>query len=197
VLLPIWARVVAAALLLGGGIWIGAEVQGSGAQAAGDSPRATSSHSATAGPTGSSSTGSSTTRGPNPGPVATPPPCVTHQAGTTPTLCLSQPYGDGDTGYVIHGTGFQKFTKVTVLLVGVGVAPYQPVTSPDQPTTDMQGAFNYIVDQGHRFFAGPIPPGIYKVEASESGGHSASASFQVNPAAENGPPGVPPGQGPP
>jgi serine/threonine protein kinase len=197
VLLPIWARVVAAALLLGGGIWIGAEVQGSGAQAAGDNPRTTTSHSATAGPTGSSSTASSTTSGISPGPVASPPPCVAHQAGTTPTLCVGQPYGDGDTGYVIHGTGFQKFTKVTVLLVGVGVAPYQPVTSPDHPTTDMEGTFNYIVDQGHRFFEGPIPPGIYKVEVSESGGHSASASFQVNAAAENGPPGPPPGQGPP
>jgi serine/threonine protein kinase len=197
-LLPIWARVAAAAVLLGGGIWIGAEVLGSGAQAVGDTPRSTATNSATAGSTASSGTASSTTGGTDPGPVAAaPPPCRTRQADTTPQLCVSQPYGDGDTGYVIHGTGFQKFTKVTVRLVGVGVAPYQPVTSPDSPTTDLQGTFNYIVDQGHRFFEGPIPPGIYKVEATESGGHSASVAFQVNPAADEGPPGQPAGQGPP
>jgi len=196
--LPIWARVAAAAVLLGGGIWIGAEVLGSGAQAVGDAPRSTATNSATAGSTASSSTASSTTGGTDPAPAASaPPPCPAHQADTTPELCISQPYGDGDTGYVIHGSGFQKFTTVTVRLVGVGVAPYQPVTSPDSPTTDLQGTFNYIVDQGHRFFEGPIPPGIYKVEATESGGHSASVAFQVNQAADDGPPGQPPGQGPP
>jgi hypothetical protein len=209
-LLPVWARVAAAVVLLGGGIGIGAALHGPGARAAGGTPAGTSSssrspsaaaiastvsssHSARA---VSTSTASSTARVTDPGPVATPPPCTFRQVGTTPELCVSQPFGDGDTVYIIHGTGFRQFTTVTVQLVGVGVAPYQPVTSSDQPTTDIQGTFSYAVDQGHVFFTGPIPPGSYKVTAGESGGLSASASFQVNAAAQGGPP-VAPGQGPP
>ena len=210
VLLPMWARVAAAVVLLGGGIGIGAALHGPGARAAGDTPAGTSSssrspsaaaiastvsgsHSARA---VSTSTASSTARVTDPGPVASPPPCARHPVDTTPELCVSQPFGDGDTVYIIHGTGFRQFTTVTVQLVGVGVAPYQPVTSTDQPTTDIQGTFSYAVDQGHVFFTGPIPPGSYKVTASESGGLSASASFEVNAAAQGGPP-VAPGQGPP
>ena len=192
VLMPLWARVVAAAVLLGGGIWIGVELQGSGAQAAGAGPRGAAGNSATAtrASTASSSTASTTTSGTDPGPVASPPPCTPHQPGTTPELCVSQPFGDGDTVFIIHGTGFRRFVTVTVRLVGVGV-------SPDHPVTDLQGAFNYAIDQGHRFFSGPIPPGDYKVVVTASGEHSASASFQVNPAANGGPPGLPPGQQPP
>ena len=88
---------------------------------------------------------------------------------------------------MIHGTGFPRFALVTVELAGVGV-------SPDHPVTDLQGTFNYAIDQGHRFFQGPIPPGTYRVVAMASGGPSASASFRVNPAANGGPP---PGQGGP
>jgi hypothetical protein len=185
VLLPIWARVVAAALLLGGGIWIGAEVQGSGARAAGDNPRIAASDTATPGGTATSTLGTTVL-----GPVASPPPCAAHQAETTPELCVSQPYGDGDTVFIIHGTGFRRFTAVTVSLVGVGA-------SPDHPVTDMEGTFNYAIDQGHRFFTGTIPPGDYKVVVSASGEHSASATFQVHPAAGGGPPGLPPGEQPP
>jgi serine/threonine protein kinase len=192
VLMPLWTRVVAAAVLLGGGIWIGVELQGPGAQAAGAGPRGAASNSATAirASTASSSTASSTTSGTGLGPVASPPPCTPHQPGTTPELCVSQPFGDGDTVFIIHGTGFRRFVTVTVRLVGVAVAP-------DHPVTDLQGAFNYAIDQGHRFFSGPIPPGDYKVVVTASGEHSASASFQVNPAANGGPPGLPPGQQPP
>ena len=99
--------------------------------------------------------------------------------------------------YIIHGTGFAQFATITVKLVGVGVSPDQPISSPDHPVTDLQGAFNYAVDQGHRFFSGPIRPGIYRVAATAPSGRSASISFQVNQAAGGGPPGPPPGQGPP
>jgi hypothetical protein len=97
--------------------------------------------------------------------------------------------------YIIHGTGFAPFTTVTVRLAGVGVSPDAPVTSPDQPVTDLQGAFNYAVDQGHRFFSGPIPPGIYQVTVTAPDGRTARIEFQVNQAANGGPPGPPPGQG--
>jgi hypothetical protein len=190
VLLPMWARVAAAAVLLGGGIGIGVALQGPGHQTASDPPRSTPTSSATASATPSSSTASSTTRGTDPGSVASPQPCPAHQAGTTPELCVSQPFGDGDTVFVIHGTGFRPFMTVTVTLVGVGV-------SPDHPVTDLQGTFNYAIDQGHRFFSGAIPPGNYKVTVSASGEHSASATFQVNSAANGGPPGAPPGEQPP
>jgi hypothetical protein len=125
--------------------------------------------------------------------VAAPPPsCTTRPPGSAPEICVSQPYGDGDTVYVIHGTGFRPLLPVTVELAGVGV-------SPDHPVADLQGTFNYAIDQGHRFFhSGPIPPGTYRVVAmSSSGGLSASASFRVNPAANGGPPPGPPGQGGP
>jgi serine/threonine protein kinase len=194
VLLPLWARAAAAVvLLLGGGIGIGVELQGSGARAAGDTPRSTVSSTTTpSSSVASSSTASSTKSGTDPGPVASPPPCRPREAGTTPELCVSQPYGDGDTVYIIHGSGFPTFATVTVKLVGVGVSPDHPVTSPDHPVTDMTGTFNYAVDQGHRFFSGPIPPGIYEVVASTPGGHSSSATFSVNPAAAGGPPPGPP-----
>jgi hypothetical protein len=156
--------VAAALVLLGGGIGLGIELHGAGAQAAGNT---------------------------GPGPVASPPPCTPHQPGTTPELCVSQPYGDGDTVYIIHGTGFKPFETVTVELAGVGI-------SPDHPVADLQGTFNYAIDQGHRFFHEKIPSGTYRVVATESGGQSASASFRVNQAAEGRPPGPPPGQfGPP
>jgi serine/threonine protein kinase len=182
VFLPWWARVLVAVVLLGGGVGLGMELRGSGAQAA-DHP----TDSATA------STASSI----SPGPVASPPPCTRHQVNTTPELCVSQPYGDGHTVYIIHGTGFGQFETITVKLVGVGVSPDHPVASPDHPVTDLQGAFNYAVDQGHRFFGGPIPPGIYEVSVTAHGGRTASVKFQVNQAAAGGPPGLPPGQGGP
>ena len=156
-LLPLWARVVAALVLLGAGIGIGITVHGSRAQAAGGNP---------------------------PG---LPPALCTTITSSGPAICVSQPVGDGDTVFVIHGTGFPPFAPVTVKLDGVGV-------SPDHTLTDRQGTFNYAVDQGHHFFHGQIPPGSYQVEAAASGGPSESASFRVNP--ENGGPTPgPPGQG--
>ncbi len=179
---PWWARVAAAAILLGAGIGLGMQVHGSGAQAAG---------------TARTSTTTTTTRSTAIGPVAAPPPCTAHQAGTTPELCVSQPFGDGDTVFVIHGSGFRPFVTITVQLIGEGIPPAHLVTSPDHPVTDMQGTFNYAVDQGHRFFSGPIPPGIYRVRATGSGGGRASASFRVNPAADGGTQPGPPGPGAP
>ena len=159
-----WARVLAALVLLGAGIGVGVELRGSGAQAAGN-------------------TG---------GPPGLPPAVCTMQAPvTSPEICVSQPFGDGDTVYVVHGAGFRPFAPVTVELAGVGV-------SPDHPVTDLQGTFNYAIDQGHRFFPhGPIPPGTYRVAAMTSSGPSASASFRVNAAANGGPPPGPSGQGGP
>jgi serine/threonine protein kinase len=165
-LVPWWAGGVAAVILLAAGTGFGMELHGPGAQAAGST---------------TGSTTSSTTSNITPGPVPPPPQCTVHQPGTTPELCVSQPYGDGYTVYIIHGTGFVHFETVTVRLVGVGV-------SPDHPVTDLKGSFNYAIDQGHRFFRGPIPPGVYEAVATAPGGRSATVSFRVNRAAAGGPP---------
>jgi serine/threonine protein kinase len=97
-----------------------------------------------------------------------------------PALCVSQPYGDGDTVYVIHGSGFVPFATVTVRLVGVGVRPDRPVVSPYRLVADQEGTFNYAIDQGHYFFPGPIPPGTYRAMVTAPGGRKASAVFRVH-----------------
>jgi serine/threonine protein kinase len=107
------------------------------------------------------------------------------QPATTPQLCVSQPWGDGYTVFVIHGNGYQPFTQVTVKLNRAGV-------SSAQVTTDRQGSFNYAIDQGHYFFKGLIPPGTYQVTVTGQGEQSVSASFRVY-AAGTAPP--PPGLG--
>ena len=68
-----------------------------------------------------------------------------------PKLEMSQPYGDGDTVYVVHGSGFVPLTQVQVHLIGYGVASFRP-------TVDLKGTFNYAIDQGHVFFPGRSRP---------------------------------------
>jgi serine/threonine protein kinase len=87
-------------------------------------------------------------------------------------ICVNQPFGDGYTEFVIHGVGFVPKAPVTVTVSGVA--------SPDHPTADKEGTFNYVIDQDHVFFHGkPIPPKTYEVVVTAPGGISANASFQV------------------
>ena len=123
---------------------------------------------------------------PNRAPTGPPLTCVTPGPSDTVKLCVSQPFGDGDTVYVIHGSGFAPGTRITVRLSGVGV-------SPDHPVADAQGTFNYAIDQGHLFFRGPITPGAYTVVVTATDGQTASTSFLVNGLASGQPPGGPPG----
>jgi hypothetical protein len=109
-------------------------------------------------------------------------------ASKTPNLCVTQPFGDSNTVFVIHGNGFLPFTPVTISLVGVGI-------SRDHPVADLQGTFNYAIDQGHYFFRGQIPPGNYSVLATGSGGRRATISFSVHPPPVPGP--GPSGSAPP
>ncbi len=120
--------------------------------------------------------------GQGPGQSTAPSSCTTPVASSTPQLCVSQPFGDGNTAFVIHGSGFLPLTSVTIQLAGVGA-------SPDHPVADQLGTFNYAIDQGHRFFRGVFPPGTYSVVVTGSGGRSARASFLVN---QPGPPPPPP-----
>jgi serine/threonine protein kinase len=118
-------------------------------------------------------------------------PCTTPQVSGTPRVCVTQPYGDSQTVFVIHGNGFVPFTSITVSLVGIG-------TSRDHPVTDLEGSFNYAIDQGHDFFRRSMPPGTYHVLVTGSGGRRATTSFTVNQPAPAPPPyGSPPASGPP
>jgi hypothetical protein len=119
-------------------------------------------------------------------PPTGPPPalCATAKSNAgIPALCMSQNFGDGDTVYVVHGTGYTPGVRVTVHLSGHGV-------SRDRLVTDQVGTFNYAIDQGHDFFPGMIPSGQYTVTVTAPGGQSASTSFLVRP------PGPPPGSQP-
>jgi hypothetical protein len=46
---------------------------------------------------------------------------------------------------------------------------------------DLQGTFNYAINQGHEFFTQGIPPGVYNVVVTGPGGRRARAQFQVHP----------------
>ncbi len=161
----VWTAV--AVVLVGAGTALGMVLRGPGAQAADNRP-------------------------PPPPPSAVSTTCdMTPELTSTPKLCVSQPFGDSDTVFVIHGDGFVPFEPITVKLVGVGVSRYHPIA-------DQKGTFNYAVDQGHYFFSGQLPPGEYNVVATGADGRSARVSFTVNPPGA-GPPDLPgpPPSGPP
>ena len=109
------------------------------------------------------------------GPVI-PPPSTCPRPGTTgaPELCVSQPWGDGNTVYIIHGTDFGPDALVTLTFSGV---PGLPV----QVRADGTGMFSYAFDQGHHFFTGLIPTGTYKAVVTAPGDGNATASFRVYP----------------
>jgi serine/threonine protein kinase len=130
-----------------------------------------------------------TTIGPGAGPI-----CTTG----SPQLCLSQPFGDGDTVFMIHGDGYARFLPITVKLVSAGVTR----VSRDRLLADRQGTFSYAIDQGHVFFSGPMPPGTYTVVVTASDRSSVSTSFIVymadlEPPMSTAPPNQPPSNGPP
>jgi hypothetical protein len=108
-----------------------------------------------------------------------PPPSVFPAAPSgSPQVELLQPFGDPATVFLIHGTGWTPLTRVTVTLARPG---RPPVRSPVRPVVDLQGTFNYAINQGHEFFARGIPPGVYDVVVTGPGGRQARARFQVHP----------------
>ena len=72
--------------------------------------------------------------------AATAPCSLTPAIESAAQICVNQPFGDGYTEFVIHGVGFVPKEPVTVALNGVD--------SPDHPTADKEGTFNYVIDQG-------------------------------------------------
>ncbi len=124
---------------------------------------------------------------------ANPPQTPANNSGGPPKLTLGQPYGDGNTGFQVHGSGFAPHTVIILSLAGHGSVPAR-----DQPLTDPKGTFNYTIDQGHVFFAGEIPDGTYHVLArSADGTQQATAVFRVQPPPGRPPPPRPSGGPPP
>jgi hypothetical protein len=111
---------------------------------------------------------------PPPADPGLPPSTLPSGTSTKPELVMGQRYGDGDTSFVVHGSGFVPLTRAQVHLIGHGVAPFRP-------TVDQKGTFNYAIDQSHVFFAGPIPAGTYHVLVTGARGRRATATFQVHP----------------
>ena len=108
-----------------------------------------------------------------PVPGQMPPTAFAPAPGGRPAIALLQPYGDPQTVFLVHGTGWAPLTPVTVTLAGHGAASWRPVV-------DARGTFNYAIGQGHDFFPGPIPVGYYRVVVTGAGGRRASATFQVH-----------------
>lgn len=90
-----------------------------------------------------------------------------------PRIVLNQAMGDGDTTFVVSGRGWARFARITLRLAGVAARPATVVT-------DNMGSFNYVINQEHEFFAGPIPPGRYTVVVSAPGGPTISRDIDVN-----------------
>jgi serine/threonine protein kinase len=127
--------------------------------------------------------------GPPPG--VDPPPSPAAGTSNTPKLTMGQPRGDPYTGFQIHGSGFVASTHVSVALVGIGTAKFEPQVDP-------MGTFNFTIDQDHDFFGKAIPVGTYHVLAKDSNGvQSASTQFRVTPPPTGKPPHGRPRSGPP
>jgi Protein kinase domain len=126
-----------------------------------------------AGPGSGTNTGTSGTALPSlpPGP---PPSAFPRAPRGSPQIVMLQPIGDPATVFLIHGTGWVPQSHVTVTLAGRGQSPVRPVV-------DLQGTFNYAVNQGHEWFPRQIPPGVYQIVVTGPGGRRARASFRVNP----------------
>jgi serine/threonine protein kinase len=126
----------------------------------------------------------------DPPPGGNPPQNPADGTSTIPRLTMGQTFGDGNSGFQVHGSGFVPHTVIILSLNGREAA-----SAKDEPVTDPRGTFNYTIDQGHVFFPQEIPDGTYHVVAkAASGGQQASATFLVQ--APRGPPATgPPSQG--
>jgi serine/threonine protein kinase len=91
----------------------------------------------------------------------------------SPSIAMNQNYGDGNTGFAVHGSGLRPGRKVTIQLDQGPVSPFTPVV-------DFGGAFSYVINQSHEFFRGKIPPGPHRVTVTVSGARQTNLAFTVN-----------------
>jgi len=98
-------------------------------------------------------------------------PALVHPTSGVPYIALSQPFGDSNTGFVIHGGNWPPGKIVSLQLVGCA--------APQSLVADQQGTVNYVINQDHDFFRGSLPKGVYTVRAADAAGASATARFAV------------------
>jgi hypothetical protein len=112
---------------------------------------------------------------PPPGPPPEPVSGASDHPTGHPRITVNQPFGDGNTIFIVHGTGWTPGQHITVRLLGSRPSPATPVV-------DRSGGFNYAVNQNHEFFPGALPPGVHRiVVAPYGGGPKAQADFNVQP----------------
>jgi hypothetical protein len=87
---------------------------------------------------------------------------------------VNQPQGDGNTIFVVHGTGWAPGQRVTVRLDG-------RQASRNGPTVDRKGSFNYAINQERDFYPGPLPLGSHRVLVTATGSPRAEVTFLVVP----------------
>jgi serine/threonine protein kinase len=100
---------------------------------------------------------------------------------------ISQKQGDPLSSFVVEGRHWPPGSLVTVSLAGFG-------RSRTHDFVDGAGAFNYVINQGHRLFGDGLPIGSYTVVVRGLDGLHASVGFTVVPPP---PPNGPPPNGPP
>jgi hypothetical protein len=111
----------------------------------------------------------------NPNGPGTGPPCTSAPPGSLAQLCVSQPFGDGNTTFVIYGSGYRPGSLITVKVTG----PKFSKVSTYEPIADQEGTFNYAIDQAHLLFPHSIPPGTYHVVVSAPGSSTIPIKFIV------------------
>jgi Protein kinase domain len=97
-------------------------------------------------------------------------PALVHPTSGVPYIALSQPAGDSNTGFVIHGGNWPPGQMIRLQLVGCAAQSL---------VVDQQGTVNDVINQDHELFRAPLPQGVYTVRASD-GAESAKARFEVN-----------------
>jgi hypothetical protein len=160
-----WAGWAAAgAVLIVGGVILGASLVNSGANSAGKTaalppPQAPATN---CGPAGQAGTG---------------------QASTAPALCMVASAGGPRANFVVQASGFTPHTSVAVTITGVGPPPatkaIMNMTAATDPVTGQHGTVTITVN---RLFPAPFQPGLYTVRVSQAGGARASTQFMVVPA---------------
>ncbi|HUB22236.1 MAG TPA: serine/threonine-protein kinase [Streptosporangiaceae bacterium] len=129
---------------------------------------------------------------PPPGPPLAPQTVCGSQDVASHTLCMNQSQGGPAADFIVEGQDFPPGQPVVVMLSEVGPPPQNKplvrMTSTFKPVTTAKGTFKVLVSQ---LYAGSLPPGLFTVQVTASGGSQAQTQFMVLPA--DAPAGAPPG----
>jgi hypothetical protein len=180
-----WAGWAAAgAVLIVGGVILGASLVNSGANSATKTAAVPPPLAPTTkcGPAGQANTGQASTGQASTGQASTGQ-ASTGQASTGPALCMVASAGGPQASFVVQASGFTPKTPVAVTITGVGPPPaakaIMNMTAATDPVTGQHGTATIAVNQ---LFPGPFQPGLYTVLVSQAGGARASTQFMVLPA---------------